>query len=118
MVDDANSKPVFGYWPIRGMNRGNLNRYLLAFAGVDFEDKRYTKEEWAVDKAGLGMDFPNLPYLKIDNYYITESKVVPAFICDKFAPELIGGNPEERARILQIQEQLNERAFKWFGMAF
>ena len=93
-------KPVFGYWPIRGSHRGNLNRYILAYSGIDYEEKRYTKEEWESDKANLGMDFPNLPYLKNGDFFITESKVVPAYICDKWAPELIGSNPEERARIL------------------
>ncbi len=35
------SRPTLGYWNIRAGYRGNANRYLLKFAGVDFEDKRY-----------------------------------------------------------------------------
>ena len=55
------------------------------------------------------MDHPNLPYLKHGDFWISESKVVPAYICDTWAPELIGsGSPEKRARILQIQENLIE----------
>ena len=114
----AENKPVFAYWPIRGANRGNVNRYCFAWGGVDFEDKRYNREQWAEDKANLGMDFPNIPYVKNGDFYITESKCVTPYICDKFAPDLIGDNPEERARILQIQEQLVETGGKWFPQVF
>ena len=55
-----------GYWPIRG--RGQVPRYLFEYLNVDYNDKKYTdREEWfKKDKGGLGLDFPNLPYL-IDN---------------------------------------------------
>ena len=46
----AQAKPIFGYWNIRAFVRGNANRYILAYAGVDYEDKRYdyinNKNEW------------------------------------------------------------------------
>ena len=101
-------KPLLGYWKIRCGNRGNANRAILYWAGVDFNEKRYwNPPDWHADKASLPMDHPNLPYLKNGDFWITESKVVPAYICDTWAPELIGsGNPEQRARILQIQEVL------------
>mmetsp|Transcript_33645 Transcript_33645/g.41210 ORF Transcript_33645/g.41210 Transcript_33645/m.41210 type:complete len:218 (-) Transcript_33645:205-858(-) len=113
------SKPLLGYWPIRAANRGAVNRYILGYSGVDYEEKRYAgAEEWANDKANLGMDFPNLPYIKNGDFYLTESKVVTAYICDKWAPDLIGSNPEERARILQTQEVLLEDFWKWFLAIF
>ncbi|CAG2177630.1 unnamed protein product, partial [Oppiella nova] len=40
-------------------------RLVLAYAGVDFVDKRYESSErdvWLSDKPNLGLDFPNLPY--------------------------------------------------------
>ena len=103
-------KPLLGYWHIRASNRGNLNRCLLHWAGVDFDEKRYLDvAEWRAEKETLPMDHPNLPYLKHGDFWISESKVVPAYICDTWAPELIGsGSPEKRARILQIQENLIE----------
>ena len=114
----AEVKPLLGYWPIRASNRGAVNRYLLGWSGIDYEEKRYTGEEWAADKANLGMDFPNLPYIKNGDFYITESRVVTAYICDKFATDLIGDSPEERARILQTQEVLLEPYWKWFPVIF
>ena len=43
-------------------------RLLLAYAGVEYEDKRYTigpapeydRSEWLNDKFNLGLDFPNV----------------------------------------------------------
>ena len=49
---ESEAKPKLGYWNIRACNRGNLIRYILAYAGVDYQEKRYdvlTKEgrdEW------------------------------------------------------------------------
>ena len=47
----AESRPVLGYWNIRAGYRGNVNRYLLKYVGVDFVDKRYdianNKAEWS-----------------------------------------------------------------------
>ena len=37
----ASNKPTFGYWECRAGCRGQVNRYLLAYAGVDFNEKRY-----------------------------------------------------------------------------
>ena len=113
-------KPVLGYWHIRAGPRGNLNRCLLHWAGVDFEDKRYLDvPAWKAEKETLPMQHPNLPYLKHGDFWISESKVVPAYICDTWAPELIGsGSPEMRARILQIQEQLVENFMKGLSSVF
>lgn len=43
-------------------------RLLLAYAGVEYEDKRYNigpapeydRSEWLADKFNLGLDFPNV----------------------------------------------------------
>ena len=47
----AQAKPIFGYWNIRAGDRGAVNRYILNYAGVDYEEKRYdfvnNKAEWS-----------------------------------------------------------------------
>jgi glutathione S-transferase len=68
MVESA--KPTLGYWKIRGL--GQQIRYLLAYCGVEFEDKMYavsknedgswSRASWTDVKHSLGFDFPNLPY--------------------------------------------------------
>ena len=47
-------------------------RLLLAYAGVEYEDKRYNigpapeydRSEWLNDKFNLGLDFPNVNIFK------------------------------------------------------
>ena len=75
---EAGSRPILGYWPIRAGPRGNINRHVLYYKGVDFEDKRYDmgSQEWPSAKQTLGLDFPNLPYLIDGDLRISESKAV------------------------------------------
>lgn len=58
------SKPKFGYWNIRA--RGESIRWVLAYCGVDYEEKEYSEEnpaEWfSKDKPAIGMEFASLPY--------------------------------------------------------
>ena len=35
------ARPILGYWTLRAGDRGAVNRHILTYAGVDFEDKRY-----------------------------------------------------------------------------
>lgn len=47
---------------------GQPIRLMLAYAGVDYVDKRYTlgpdmdRSEWLKDKFNLGLDFPNVSW--------------------------------------------------------
>jgi glutathione S-transferase len=65
--------PTLGYWDIRAF--AQPIRYLLKYAGIQFNDKRYpfgegsTAQElnsirkyWYLEKFTLGLDFPNLPF--------------------------------------------------------
>ena len=57
-----NDSLVLAYWGIRG--RAQILRHLLAYSGLKWEEKIYTSmEEYSEEKYGLGLDFPNLPYL-------------------------------------------------------
>lgn len=97
---DVKSKPVLGYWNIRGL--GAQIRYLFHYAGVQFEDKQYaygpapdfSRDEWFDVKHKLGLEFPNLPYLldepTADGHKIklTETMAIMKYVCAKWAPEL------------------------------
>lgn len=105
-------KPIFGYWNIRAMDRGNVNRYIFAYAGVEYEDKRYTvgSNEWFEDdKKNLGIDYPNLPYIIDGDFKLTESAAVTTYICDKWCPELLGGKDSTmRIKNIQLQSVLKD----------
>jgi len=64
-----NNKPILGYWEIKG--RAYPARLLLAYAGVDFEDREYQqthKQIWfETDKPMVGkmadINYPSIPYV-------------------------------------------------------
>lgn len=43
-------KYVFHYFPLRG--RGEIIRYLFAYADQHYDEKTYTMEEWPKHKSG------------------------------------------------------------------
>ena len=114
----SKSKLVFAYWPIRVGPRGSINRHILHYAGVDFEEIRHTKETWAAFKASGEMEFPNLPYIIDGDVKISESKAVYTYLCDKFAPELLGKNVNERARIFMLQSVIADFFTGVAGLTF
>jgi len=73
------SKPTLGYWHIRGF--GQPIRFLLAYLGVDYEDKLYSSlADWSADKFNLGLDFPNVPYWVEGDIRLTESKAILRYL--------------------------------------
>ena len=120
MVDAGASRPIFGYWKARVGPRGSINRCLLGYAGVDFEDKQYSSAGpliWSEDKPNLGLDFPNLPYLIDGDFKITESRAVSAYICARWAPALLGADPVEKGAICMMHNVVYDWMFSFFGMA-
>lgn len=90
------TKPVVGYWHIRGLAASI--RYMMHFAEVDFEDVTYecgpapehNKDCWFSVKESLGMDFPNLPYFIDGDFKLTETLAIHKYIAHKWAPALLG----------------------------
>lgn len=80
---------MLGYWDIRGL--AEPARAMLAYGGVDFEDKRYKcgdvppydRSVWLDVKFTLGLDFPNLPYMMDGDIKITESWAIYRHIARK-----------------------------------
>jgi glutathione S-transferase len=88
------------YWGIRGL--AQVPRLLLAYSGVDFEDHHYTaREKWfEEDKKGLGLNFPNLPYLLDGDFNITESRAIQNYIIRRWGKgELLGKDLRDNARL-------------------
>ena len=98
----AQARPIFGYGAARIVDRGNVNRVLLTYAGVDFEDKRYPLggNDFAAEKYSLGFDYPNRPYIIDGDFKLSESGAVTMYIADRWAPALMGSNAQERSRII------------------
>ncbi|OTF73475.1 Group 8 mite allergen-like protein (mu class glutathione transferase), partial [Euroglyphus maynei] len=107
------SKPIVGYWDIRGY--AQPIRLLLTYAGVDFVDKRYTvgpapdydRSDWLNEKFNLGLDFPNLPYYIENDLKITQTFAILRHLGRKH--NLNGNdNDHEMIRISMAEQQTKD----------
>ena len=83
---------------------------MLNYAKVDYDEKTYVigESEWRDTKATLGMEFPNLPYIKVDDFIVSETLAVHQYIAEKFCPAILGEGPQERAKRYTLQFIANE----------
>jgi len=102
----AESKPTLGYWDIRGL--AHPIRALLAYLGVEFEDKHYSlvkegegysPKQWINEKFSLGLDFPNLPYYIDDQIKLTETNAILRHICRRHRQDMLGRDDVEMAKV-------------------
>lgn len=75
-------KMILGYWAIRG--RAQPLRHLLAYCGLDFEEKTYmSPEAYGKDMAECGINFPNLPYMMDGELKFSETLAIARYIIRK-----------------------------------
>ena len=114
------SKFVLGYWNTRG--RGQVLRLLLSYCGLEWEDKVYAgPEKWFGngDKVSMGMDFPNLPYLTVGDFKLSESSAIAKYIISKSSKkELMGKNEEDQARVDMIISLLEDLYNPTYALCF
>lgn len=74
---------ILGYWGIRGL--AQVPRLLLTYTKTNFKDKIYgDRDSWFnKDKKNLGLTFPNLPYLLVGNFKLTESSAINRYIINR-----------------------------------
>jgi len=102
-----------GYWAIRGL--AQPIRTLLRHLGVPFEDElfvqgdgpSYSREAWLSVKAGLEIDFANLPYLIDGEVRMTQSQAILRYVARVYGggSSLYGGSPARLAAIDATMEQ-------------
>ena len=114
---ESKDKLILGYWGIQG--RAHPTRWLLAYHKVDWEDKQYKdRAEWFdKDKPALNTDFPNLPYLKDDDFVITESKAVLQYAALKTGnKDLLGKNTLDAIKIAQLSSLMEDARLAMRGL--
>ena len=84
-------------------------RYLLAYVQIDYEDKVYDQgdspefstEAWDSIKDTLDLDFPSLPYFKLeeDGVNLTGTIAILKYIVMKHEPTMLGKKPEEQGLV-------------------
>lgn len=93
---------TIGYWKLRGL--GQPARLLLSYTNTPFTEVQYTdKEKWAGDKANLGIEFPNLPYLIDGDFKLSESTAIYKHIIRRSTHhELLGKTVQDEASVNNI----------------
>jgi len=92
------------YLNLRG--RAEISRLLFSYAGVKFEDRRISFEEFGANKSDISK-FPTgkMPVLFVDNHPpITQCKAIERFLARQFG--LYGNNNFDACRIDMICESL------------
>ena len=84
----------------------------------NFEDIKHTRDSWLAVKPNLGLDFPNLPYLIDGDVKMTECKAITLYICERWAPELLGATVEDKATAVMLQNVLSDYFIGTAGMSF
>ena len=74
----------------------NPIRFLLEYAGADYEDVQYDEpSKWFDVKHEMGLDFPNLPYYIDGDVKLTQSGAILRYLAEKYG--LHGSDVKERA---------------------
>ena len=118
------SKPILGYWNIRGL--AAQIRYMFYYCGVDFEDVTYDvgpapefdRSAWFSVKPSMPHDYPNLPYLIDGDVNLTETAAIMKYIAHKWKPELLGATSVEYANAEMIAYHLGVLKSKATGPSY
>lgn len=112
---------VLGYWKIRG--RAGQIRLALSYCGENYRDELYDDwpksiadamkihaekkgMRWYQEKFTSGMHFPNLPYLYIDGYKLSQAMAILAYLGRKHG--LVGKTENERQALDQLKEAMGD----------
>ncbi|CAG2170542.1 unnamed protein product [Oppiella nova] len=101
------TRPTLAYWAARGT--AQPIRYLLKYAGVDFNDKRYdgdNKDSWFSVKPNLGLEFPNLPYYTDGDIKLTQSLAILRYLGRKH--RLVATDDQTLARQDMAEQQIED----------
>ncbi|XP_062612153.1 glutathione S-transferase 3-like [Saccostrea cucullata] len=87
--------PTYKLMYFEGKGRAEAIRLALTAAGQEFEDKRFTREEWLKVKPTIPQK--QLPCLQVDGRYIPQSAAILRYVGREFG--LYGENNDESTRI-------------------
>ncbi|XP_018495947.1 glutathione S-transferase Mu 1 [Galendromus occidentalis] len=111
MASADDSVAQFGYWNIRGL--GQSIRHVLNYCEVQYDERTYdfgekndTRENWLKEKFTLGLDFPNLPYLKMGEVKLTQSLAILRYLARRGG--LFPQTEEGQQRVDVIEQQTND----------
>ena len=99
------------YFNVKG--RAEISRFIFAQAGVTYEDKRITHEEWPALKPNVPAG--QLPMLEVDGVALIGSRPIARFLAERFG--LAGSNDVENAQLGAIVDYFFDffaKIYPWF----
>ncbi|PIO71457.1 glutathione S-transferase protein [Teladorsagia circumcincta] len=94
------------YLPFRGL--AEISRQIFVVAGKDFEDVRYTFEEFAKHKDE--MPFGQVPVLEVDGKQLAQSHTIARYLAKEFG--YAGKNAWDEALVNSIADQQKDLLFE------
>jgi len=110
-----------GYWAIRGL--AQPIRFLLTYLNVPFTERRYVaegknREDWNKEKFTLGLDFPNLPWLKDGEVQLTQSHAIVQYIVRSYGPFLSGSSAVHQGEVDMLVGVLYDAREKFVNLCY
>ncbi|XP_051853116.1 glutathione S-transferase [Antechinus flavipes] len=94
------SKPILHY--VNGRGRMESIRWLLAVAGVEFEEKFFETKEQLQKLKETVLLFQQVPMVEIDGMKLVQTRAILHYIAEKY--NLLGKDMKERAQIIMYSE--------------
>jgi len=102
---------VIKYWDLRGL--AESIRLMLEYLDVEYKMEFVaSREEWALEKYAMGIEYPNLPIYKDDDVTMTQSYAIMRYIARKH--EVLAPDMEEEIRWADVaQGALTDLRIAW-----
>ncbi|XP_070555868.1 hematopoietic prostaglandin D synthase-like [Ptychodera flava] len=98
------AKYTLSYFNIRA--RAEVSRFVLAFAGIEYEDRRINQSDWPSEKQSGRYPFNRLPTLEVDGAVLSESCTVARFLARKHG--LYADDALSQARIDMVADVVDD----------
>ncbi|XP_070548519.1 S-crystallin SL11-like [Ptychodera flava] len=82
------------------------SRLVLSAAGVDFEDVRFTREEWEIEKRTGKYPFGQLPCLDTDGEMLSQSRAIARYLANEYG--LAGKTNLEKAKVDMLNDTFGD----------
>eukprot|EP00992_Anisonema_acinus_P012122 TRINITY_DN7919_c0_g1_i1.p1 TRINITY_DN7919_c0_g1~~TRINITY_DN7919_c0_g1_i1.p1 ORF type:complete len:203 (+),score=39.80 TRINITY_DN7919_c0_g1_i1:53-661(+) len=108
------SKPVLTYFNARG--RAELIRLCFAAADADYEDVRFSREEFPEFQKSGKSPTGQVPLLEIDGLVLVQSMAIVRYLAHKYG--LYGGSDADAVKIDMISDTITDVVTKMMAVHF